>query len=170
MRRGSKLQPKVNHESRRIRTLHLHPRWAGQTASPSRKVHVGRIRFAFSFRRSNRRRVGDARPLDAGVVRARGLFDFRAPGQHHAYSARSEFLRGLQGDPGPKFPILLKKVVYDGTHTGDWLPVKESPALLRELNLVLGSSDILTEGEKEFFQAMKRMCEASIATGNPSMF
>ena len=81
-----------------------------------------------------------------------------------------EFLRGLQGDPGPKFPILLKKVVYDGTHTGDWLPVKESPALLREVNLVLGSSDILTEGEKEFFQTMKRLCEASITTGNPIMF
>ena len=48
-----------------------------------------------------------------------------------------EFLRGLQGDPGPKFPILLKKVVYDGTHTGDWIPVKESPALLREVDLVL---------------------------------
>jgi hypothetical protein len=59
-----------------------------------------------------------------------------------------EFLRGLQGEPGPKFPILLKKVVYDGTHTGDWLPVKESLALLREVDLVLGSSDILTEGRE----------------------
>jgi hypothetical protein len=66
-----------------------------------------------------------------------------------------EFLRGLQGDPGPKFPILLKKVVYDGTHTGDWLPLKQSPALLRVVDLVLGSSDILTEGEKEFFHSMK---------------
>ena len=81
-----------------------------------------------------------------------------------------EFLRGLRGNPGPKFPILLNKVVYDGTHTGDWVPVKESPALLREVDLVLGSSDILTEGEKEFFHSMKRLCEASIATGNPIMF
>jgi hypothetical protein len=30
-----------------------------------------------------------------------------------------DFLRGLQGEPAPRFPILLKKVVYDGTHTGD---------------------------------------------------
>jgi hypothetical protein len=81
-----------------------------------------------------------------------------------------EFLRGLQGNPGPKFPILLKKVVYDGTHTGDWVPIKQSPALLKEVNLVLGSSDILTQGEKEFFESMKRLCEASIATGNPIMF
>ena len=43
-----------------------------------------------------------------------------------------EFLRQLQGDPGPKFPILRKKVVHDGTHTGEWLPAKESPALRRE--------------------------------------
>ena len=81
-----------------------------------------------------------------------------------------EFLRGLQGDPGPKFPILLKQVVYDGTHTGDWIPVKQTATLLREVNLVLGSSDILTPGEKEFFESMKRLCEASIATGNPIVF
>ncbi|MDQ1387997.1 MAG: hypothetical protein QOF56_1451 [Acidobacteriaceae bacterium] len=28
------------------------------------------------------------------------------------------FLRALQGNPGPKFPILLDKVLYDGTHHG----------------------------------------------------
>lgn len=81
-----------------------------------------------------------------------------------------EFLRGLQGDPGPKFPTLLKKVVYDGTHTGDWIPAKQTPALLKEVDLVLASRDILTPGEKEFFEAMKRLCEASLATGNPIVF
>jgi hypothetical protein len=81
-----------------------------------------------------------------------------------------DFLKGLQGDPGPKFPILLKKVVYDGTHTGDWVPIKQSPALLKEVNLVLASKDILTQGEREFFEAMKRLCEASIETGNPIVF
>jgi len=81
-----------------------------------------------------------------------------------------EFLRGLQGEPGPKFPILLKKVIYDGTHTGDWIAVKQTPALLKEVNLVLASSDILTQGEREFFESMKRLCEASIATRNPIVF
>jgi hypothetical protein len=81
-----------------------------------------------------------------------------------------DFLRGLQGKPGPQFPVLLKKVVYDGTHSGDCIPVKESPALLREVDLVLGSSDILTESERDFFRSMKRLCEASIATGNPIVF
>lgn len=81
-----------------------------------------------------------------------------------------EFVRGLQGNPGPKLPILLKKVVYDGTHTGDWVPAQETPELLKEVNLVLQSSDILTQGEQEFFEAMKRLCEASLATGNPIGF
>ena len=81
-----------------------------------------------------------------------------------------EFLHGLEGEPGPKFPILLEDVVYDGTHTGDWVPIKKSPALLREVDLVLASRDILTPGEKEFFDSMKRLCEASVATGNPIGF
>jgi hypothetical protein len=81
-----------------------------------------------------------------------------------------DFLKGLQGSPGPKFPILLKKVVYDGTHTGDWLPAKQTPGLIKEVDLVLGSKDILTEGEREFFESMKRLCEASLATGNPIVF
>lgn len=81
-----------------------------------------------------------------------------------------EFLKGLQSDPGPKFPVLLKKVVYDGTHTGDFLPANQTPALMKEVDLVLGSADILTEGEREFFESMKRLCEASLATGNPIGF
>ncbi len=80
------------------------------------------------------------------------------------------FLRALQGSPGPRFPILLEKVLYDGTHTGDWIPAKKSPALLKEVSTVLHSSDILAESEKEFFNNMKELCEASIATGNPIMF
>jgi len=80
------------------------------------------------------------------------------------------FLRTLQGKPGPRFPILLEEVLYDGTHTGDWIPVRGSRALLKEVNTVLHSSDILAESEKEFFNNMKQLCEASIATGNPIMF
>jgi hypothetical protein len=81
-----------------------------------------------------------------------------------------DFLRGLQGDPAPRFPILLKKVIYDGTHTGDWISSKEAARLLQEVDTVLHSSDILSESEKGFFTSMKRLCEASIATGNPIVF
>jgi hypothetical protein len=81
-----------------------------------------------------------------------------------------DFLRCLQGKPGPRFPILLTKVVYDGTHSGDWLPSGQAPKLLKEVQTVLHSSDILADSEKEFFTSMKRLGEASIATGNPIMF
>lgn len=81
-----------------------------------------------------------------------------------------DFLKGLQGAPGPKFPVLLKRVAYDGTHTGDWLSAKQTPALMKEVDLVLGSKDIFTSGEKGFFESMKRLCEASLATGNPIGF
>ncbi len=80
------------------------------------------------------------------------------------------FLRALQGNPGPKFPILLEKVVYDGTHSGDWISSQDAVDLLKEVNTVLHSSDILADSEKEFFTNMKLLSEASIATGNPIMF
>jgi hypothetical protein len=80
------------------------------------------------------------------------------------------FLRHLQGKPGPRFPMLLTKVLYDGTHTGDWISSEHAEKLLKEVNTVLHSSDILADSEKEFFSSMKRLCEASITTGNPIMF
>ncbi len=80
------------------------------------------------------------------------------------------FLRALQGKPGPRFTILLDDVLYDGTHTGDWIPAKKSPKLLKEVETVLQSRDILADSEKEFFDNMKQLCEASIQTGNPIMF
>jgi hypothetical protein len=80
------------------------------------------------------------------------------------------FLRHLQGNPGPRFPMLLEKVLYDGTHTGDWIASDKAEKLLKEVEIVLHSRDILAESEKEFFENMKQLCEASIATGNPIMF
>jgi hypothetical protein len=80
------------------------------------------------------------------------------------------FLGGLQGTPGPRFPVLLEEVLYDGTHTGDWVPKEQTAALLQEVEIVLQSNDILSDSEKEFFNAMKRLCEASLETGNPILF
>jgi hypothetical protein len=80
------------------------------------------------------------------------------------------FLRALQGTPGPRFRILLTKVIYDGTHTGDSIPSDDTAELLREVETVLHSSDILADAEKEFFMTMKQLCEASLATKNPIAF
>jgi hypothetical protein len=81
-----------------------------------------------------------------------------------------EFLKGLEGRPGPKFRILLTKVLYNGTHSGDSIPVSMSAELEKEVDTVLHSSDILTDSETEFFASMKRLCRASIETRNPIVF
>lgn len=80
------------------------------------------------------------------------------------------FLGGLQGKPGPRFPILLEEVLYNGTHSGDWVPKEHTKELSKEVETVLRSIDILTESEKEFFTAMQRLCAASLETGNPILF
>jgi hypothetical protein len=79
------------------------------------------------------------------------------------------FLRGLEGSPGPKFPALVKKVLYDGARTGDWISSKDAARELNEVDIVLHSSDILADSEKEFFTHRKLLFEASVATGNPIM-
>jgi hypothetical protein len=74
------------------------------------------------------------------------------------------------GDPGPRFPILLEKVLYNGTHSGDSIASKNSTVLLNEVQVVLHSSDILSDSEKTFFTNMECLCQASIATVNPIVF
>jgi len=38
------------------------------------------------------------------------------------------------------------------------------------VQIVLHSSDILSDSEREFFESLRRLCDASIETGNPIMF
>ena len=72
--------------------------------------------------------------------------------------------------PGPRFSILLEKVLYDGTHIGEWISSKTAEKLLKDADTVPHSSDILADSEKEFFNNLKFPCEALVATGNPVMF
>src|SRR4029077_19828892 len=48
----------IDHESRWICTLQLHPRGQGQTASISRQADLRRIQHSIPDRRSHRRRMG----------------------------------------------------------------------------------------------------------------
>ena len=115
------------HESRRLRPLHLHSRWQSEdSTSISRPLHLGRDATRPSL-------TGE---LDEDEWEAHEQW-VQTSCEHEGFLVSEflgnitriqnvrEFLRGLQGNPGPKFPILLKKVVYDGTHTGDWVPVKQ---------------------------------------------
>ena len=79
------------------------------------------------------------------------------------------FLRGFEGTPGPRFPVLPEKVLHDGTPTGHWLSGKVTAKRLQEVDTVLHSSDLLADSKKQFFTNMKFLCQASISTGNPLM-
>ena len=72
--------------------------------------------------------------------------------------------------PGPRFSILLEKVLYDGTHTGEWISSKTAEKILKDVDTVAHSGDILADSEKEFFNNLKLLCEALVATGNPVAF
>jgi hypothetical protein len=81
-------------------------------------------------------------------------------------------VRELLGDlqrTNLRFPILLEKVVYDGAHSGDSISTPDVPPLLKEVNTML-LRNTLDSMDKVFFTSMKRLCEASIATGNPIVF
>ena len=81
-----------------------------------------------------------------------------------------ELLNGLERDPEPRFSILLTKVVFNGSHSGDYILSSMAPMLLSEVDAALHSTEVLDGSEKEFFEGMKRLCQASISTGNPIMF
>lgn len=50
------------------------------------------------------------------------------------------------------------------------MPNELVPKLLKEVDIVLHSSDILSDSEKEFFGNRKQLCQASLETGNPILF
>jgi len=155
------------YESRCVCAMQLHSRRQGQAASVCRAVDLRRKRGTVPVRESSEE-DGEAHDRWLGEsCEHNGFLVGESLGSITLAKHLRDFLRGLQGDPAPRFPILLKKVVYDGTHTGDWIGSKEAVRLLQEVDIVLHSSDILSQAEKAFFTSMKRLCEASIAAGNP---
>ena len=93
-------------------------------------------------------------------MRARRLSGVRVDWATLRESSSGDFLPRPARKSRTKFPILLKKVATTDAHRR-LLPANERWRCCREVDLVLGSSDILTDGEHEFFDSMKRLCEAS---------
>ncbi len=67
-----------------------------------------------------------------------------------------------------RFPILLRKVVYDGTHTGDSIPARQVPALLKEIRELRRLTK--NKSTHDFLHTLARVCQASLRTGNPLQF
>src|ERR1700733_1313023 len=103
-------------------------------------------------------------------MRAQGISPLTVPRQYHAGWQSAKLSAAPGGTPGPRFSSFLEKDLYGGTHTGDWISSKIAEKLLKGADTVLRSSHILEYSEKEFFNNMKLLCVASVATGNPVMF
>lgn len=78
----------------------------------------------------------------------------------------------LQREPN-RFPILVTKVVYNGSHAGDYLTVEEVRALQRELEL-LGEFKCSTREAQGFMtvfrEQMLELVAAAISINKPIVF
>ncbi len=79
------------------------------------------------------------------------------------------YVRGFLENHSPNsFPLLLERVVYSGSHSGDWVAASDVPQLLTETQRLQGlTSDPLI---LQFTNDVVELAEASIATGNPIVF
>ena len=79
------------------------------------------------------------------------------------------YVRGFLENHSPNsFPLLLERVVYSGTHSGDCLAASDVPQLLTETRRLQGlTSDPLII---QFTSDVTALAEASLATGNPIVF
>jgi hypothetical protein len=79
-------------------------------------------------------------------------------------AALREWVEAVQSATGKRFPVISGKIIYDGVHAGDYLDADDVRRLTLELD-ELGS--LAREPfQREFLGAMRRLCEASVATGN----
>jgi hypothetical protein len=77
----------------------------------------------------------------------------------------------ISGLPGAEsaFPIILKRVIYNGSHTGDEIPIRDVPKLKSEL-LSLAKFNLDDAYVKTFVRDMNELCAASLFTGNAIVF
>jgi hypothetical protein len=82
-----------------------------------------------------------------------------------------EVLRGRE--KGKDFPVLLRKVVYNGIHSGDHLSMEDVIKLQKEIakaKLIRLPDRETSKMFKDFVRSIDRLCKASIKTGNPIVF
>ncbi len=72
-----------------------------------------------------------------------------------------------------RFPILLTKVLYSGSHAGDYLAVQEVPALQREIEALAHFRCTTREAEgflSDFRLQMAELAAASLSVSKPIVF
>jgi hypothetical protein len=89
--------------------------------------------------------------------------------KHIGNIAAVAYVRGFLENSSPhSFPLLVERVVYDGTHSGDWVAASDAPQLLTEARRLQGltSDPVIIQFANDAIE----LAEASIATGNPIVF
>ena|ERR1051325_2924512 len=79
-----------------------------------------------------------------------------------------EWIKAKETLTEQKFPVLLEKVVYSGSHCGDCISSSDAQRLFHELQLL--STFVENDFHREFTENMKQLCGASLASGNPIVF
>jgi hypothetical protein len=82
-------------------------------------------------------------------------------------------LRTALSRSAQSFPVMLSKVVYDGTHCGDFLSLKQVHALEHELPSLTEYHSVDPKEEKiirHFESQMRDLVAASLAVGKPIVF
>ena len=72
-----------------------------------------------------------------------------------------------------RFPLLLGKVLYDGTHCGDFIEPNSFPSLEAELRLLHEVRCPMQESQEfvaEFFRQMSTLVEAAKSVQKPIVF
>lgn len=84
----------------------------------------------------------------------------------------AELRAALQSEPD-SFPMLLSRVLCNGTHCCDFIPAHEVPRLLPEVEALAGIHGTDSRREhslREFESQLRKLVEASLAVGKPIMF
>lgn len=78
-----------------------------------------------------------------------------------------KFLSGQVRDPAAEFPVLWRRVLHSGVHSGDAMPVKEVARLQRELKR---RPEPEGRGILEFFVRLQELVDESLRIGKPLGF
>ncbi len=79
-------------------------------------------------------------------------------------------IEGILGESSSE-TILVRKILYSGTHSGDIISLKDLDSLKHEITLVRGIAQQQTSVYVEhFLEDMKELIDASEQHGNPIMF
>jgi hypothetical protein len=94
-------------------------------------------------------------------------------GHHLGNIALIDLLRGELQREVERFPILCSRVIYSGTHAGDYLQVELIPDLQQELELLREfqcSSREADQYMKDFREKMFELASAALSIGKPIAF